>query len=96
MEGSTWNLLLTLLANALADRLTPAQLVQAATLVTQLGTTLGFLAAQQAAEGSAPFTVSSPAQTASGREPTGKPPFPGSTPSPQNPAEPEAFSATGR
>lgn len=50
MEGSTWNLLLTLLANALADRLTPAQLVQAATLVTQLGTTLGFLAAQQATE----------------------------------------------
>ncbi len=51
MEGSTWNLLLTLLANALADRLTPAQLVQAATLVTQLGTTLGFLATQQTTDG---------------------------------------------
>ena len=54
MEGSPWNLLLTLLANALADRLTPAQLVQAATLVTQLGTTLGFLAAQQATDGGNP------------------------------------------
>lgn len=63
MEGSTWNLLLTLLANALADRLTPAQLVQAATLVTQLGTTLGFLAAQQATDGGA-----APSAYTTGRE----------------------------
>ena len=50
MTPEETNLMLTLLANAIAQKLTDQQLAQAAALLTQLGTTLGFLASQRALE----------------------------------------------
>ena len=48
MDPCQQNTLLTLLSNAISARLTTDELAQAASLLTQLGTTLGFLATQRA------------------------------------------------
>lgn len=47
MDASGRNAIVTLLANLLSERLDEEQLA-AASVITQLGTTLGFLAAQRA------------------------------------------------
>lgn len=48
MDASGRNAIVTLLANLLSERLDEEQLTAAAAVITQLGTTLGFLAAQRA------------------------------------------------
>lgn len=48
MDASGRNAIVTLLANLLSERLDEEQLAAAASVITQLGTTLGFLAAQRA------------------------------------------------
>ena len=48
MDPCQQNTLITLLSNAISARLTTDELAQAASLLTQLGTTLGFLATQRA------------------------------------------------
>lgn len=49
MDASGRNAIVTLLANLLSERLDEEQLAAAASVITQLGTTLGFLAAQRQA-----------------------------------------------
>ena len=48
MDASGRNAIVPLLANLLSERLDEEQLAAAASVITQLGTTLGFLAAQRA------------------------------------------------
>ena len=48
MDPCQQSTLITLLSNAISARLTTDELAQAASLLTQLGTTLGFLATQRA------------------------------------------------
>ena len=48
MDASGRNAIVTLLANLLSERLDEEQLAAAASVITQLGTTLGFLAARHA------------------------------------------------
>ena len=48
MDASGRNAIVTLLAHLLSERLDEEQLAAAASVITQLGTTLGFLAAQRA------------------------------------------------
>lgn len=48
MDANGKTAIVTLLANLLAERLTEDQLTKAAAILTQLGTTLGFIAAQRA------------------------------------------------
>lgn len=48
MDASGRNAIVTLLANLLSERLDEEQLAAAASVITQLGATLGFLAAQRA------------------------------------------------
>ena len=48
MDPCQQNTLITLLSNAISARLTTDQLAQAASLLPQLGTPLGFLATQRA------------------------------------------------
>ena len=107
MTPEETNLMLTLLANAIAQKLTDQQLAQAAALLTQLGTTLGFLASQRALEsaGQGDGAASGDGVTTAGQAsrleppcPAGRerPPCPGSGPCPQSPGEPAGSSATGR
>lgn len=59
--------LITLLCNVIAERLGTDELAQLATVVTQIGTTLGFLAAQQVLdESSASENSASSCKTANG------------------------------
>lgn len=48
MDAARKNALIALLANVLAEHLTEDQLLQAASIFTQLGTSLGFIASQKA------------------------------------------------
>lgn len=106
MTPEETNLMLTLLANAIAQKLTDQQLAQAAALLTQLGTTLGFLASQRALESAGQGdTAPNNSVTATGQgarparscpERRERPPCPGSEPCPQSPAGPAGSSATDR
>ena len=105
MDASGKTAIITLIANLLAERLDEAQLVAVASLLTQLGSTLGFIAAQQASDsargaksGQSQLTNSGPAASPaqSSQEATGRPPSQGSAPSRKSPGPPEASSATGR
>ena len=101
MNASEKTAIIALVANLLAEHLEEEQLVAAASILTQLGTTLGFLAAQRAFDttgrtGVGVVTPSEPAQTPSFQAPTETPPSQGSAPSQRNPVSPAASSATGR
>lgn len=52
MDAGKKTAMITLLANLVAEHLDEAQLVTAAAIITQFGSTLGFLAAQRAADAS--------------------------------------------
>lgn len=103
MNASEKTAIITLLANLLAERLDEAQLVAASAILTQLGTTLGFLAAQQTSNtsGRTGLGVTAPSsadltQAPSSQERTKRSPSQESGPSRKSPGPPEASSATGK
>ena len=105
MTAEETTMALTLLASAMAQKMSEQQLVQTASLLTQLGATLGFIASQRALESTGQGADSGSGVTSGGQqgyparpcpERTEKSPCPGSGPCPQSPAAPEGSSATGR
>lgn len=103
MTAEETTMALTLLASAMAQKMSEQQLVQTASLLTQLGATLGFIASQRALESTgqgADSGVTSGGQQGCPARPcperTEKSPCPESGPCPQSPGEPVGSSATGR